>query len=139
MFMRTLLHGLLASAAAVLTIGAISGPVASADPAPTDAPCRLAANVAFSLDPVGRTFGSGNVTCAGPVYQITVQVTLTQDSRIIGTDRNLCQGVATCDATVATLNPTGTQTWCATASGAYQLTPSGPVFDLGTKRLCRQG
>lgn len=107
MFMRTLLHGLLASAAAVLTIGAISGTVAAADPAPSDAPCRLAANVSFSLDPVGRTFGSGNVTCTGPVYQLTVQVTLTQDSRIVGTDRNLCQGVATCGATVATLNPAG--------------------------------
>lgn len=134
MVMRTLLHGFIA---AVLLTGVVAVP-ASAD-GPVDPQCRLSAQVAFSVDPVGRVFGSGNVTCATPVYQITVQVDLTNGSIFVGRDRATCQAQATCDAAVAASDPAGIQTWCATATGAYQISPEGPVFDLGTKRVCKQG
>ena len=140
MFAQSLRHGLAALCAAVAMAGVIVGPASAAVPDPAQDPCRLEPHVFFSVsDPVGRVFGVGAVVCSGPVFELTVRVVLTQGSAIIGSASNVCGGVAQCSATVSASDPAGVQTWCATATGTYQLTPSGPTINLGSKRVCAQG
>jgi hypothetical protein len=139
MFRKTLRHGMAALLGALVTTGLIVGPASAADPASAQDQCRLEARVLFSLDPVGRVFGIGAVSCAGPVYQINVGVVLTQGSVIVGSGRNVCLGQAQSSVTVPAADPPGVQLWCATATGSYQVSPAGPTFDLGSKRACSQG
>ena len=139
MFAQSLRHGLAALCAAVAMTGVIVGSASAAEPDPAQDPCRLEPHVFFSLDPVGRVFGVGAVVCSGPVFELTAGVVLTQGSFIVGSAHNVCQGVAQCSASVPAADPAGVQTWCATATGTYQLTPSGPTFNLGSKRTCAQG
>lgn len=140
MFTQTLRHGLAALCAAVAMTGVIVGPASAVEPGPAQDQCRLEPKVLFSLsDPIGRVFGIGTVVCANPQYEITVGVVLTQGSAIVGSGRQVCQGQAQCSVTVPATDPAGIQTWCATATGTYQVSPMGPVFDLGSKKICAQG
>lgn len=138
MSLRTLWRGLMLAALAVAITGPITA-VASADASsPAAVTCRLGADVILvSTDT--RVHGVGTVRCTDRVFQIDVAVTLSQDNVIVARDQNSCRGVANCRADAAAPNRPGIQVWCAQSSGHYALSPTGPVIDLGSTRVCERG
>jgi hypothetical protein len=136
-FMHTLRHGFVAALAA-LALAGFGTPASAAEPDVESAQCRLSAEVVVaSVD--DRVRGIGAVACPNRVFQILVGVVLTRDNLEVARDRTLCQNVAGCRIEVAAANPPSLNLWCAVATGRLQLSPLGPVIDLGSQRACERG
>ncbi|HEV2781005.1 MAG TPA: hypothetical protein VGX25_16600 [Actinophytocola sp.] len=135
--MHTLRHGF-AAALTALAVTGLATPASAAPPDSASAQCRLSADVVVaSVD--DRVRGVGSVTCTSRVFQILAGVVLTRDNLEAARDRTLCRNTAGCRIEVAAANPPGLNLWCAVATGTLQLSPLGPVVDLGSQRVCERG
>jgi hypothetical protein len=116
-----LLPVLVAVAAVVLAPGA------SADRAPANSSCALAAAGPFFY--AGDVIPEVSVRCDTAQGRLHIEAVLTRDGLAVASASRNCRNTGTCIISVDALAPDlpGNQTWCVSATGSVGSTPLGTV------------